>query len=297
MKLQSYAVGEWFTSPASGIILNNAINGEQLTEISSEGLDFQDMLHYARNVGGPALRRHTFHQRALMLKELAKYLLERKEQMYQLSAATGATRSDSWVDIEGGISTLFTYSGKGRREMPNSNVYPDGVQETISRNGSFTAQHIYTAIQGVAVHINAFNFPCWGMLEKMAPALLAGVPLIVKPASQTAFLTELMFRHIIESGILPEGSVQLICGSTGDLLSHLDFQDAVSFTGSATTGLMLKKIPAIVDNTVRFFMESDSLNCSILGTDVQPGSAEFDLYIKEVTREMTTKAGQRCTSR
>lgn len=295
MKLQSYANGEWYQSPASGIILRNAINGEQLAEISSDGLDFADMLVYGRKVGGPALRRYTFHQRALMLKELAKYLLDRKEEMYKLSAATGATRSDSWVDIEGGITTLFIYSGKGRREMPNSHVYLDGAQEMISRHGSFTAQHIYTPIRGVAVHINAFNFPCWGMLEKMAPALLAGVPLIVKPASQTSFLTELMFKYIIESGILPEGSVQLICGSTGDLLNHLDFQDAVSFTGSAYTGLKLKQTPAIVDNAVRFFMEADSLNCSILGADVQPGSPEFDLYVKEVTREMTTKAGQRCT--
>lgn len=295
MKLQSYANGEWYESSASGIILRNAINGEQVAEINSDGLDFSDMLEYGRKVGGPALRRYTFHQRALMLKELAKYLLDRKEEMYKLSAATGATRSDSWVDIEGGITTLFIYSGKGRREMPNSHVYLDGAQELISRNGTFTAQHIYTPIRGVAVHINAFNFPCWGMLEKMAPTLLAGVPLIVKPASQTAFLTELMFKYIIESGILPEGSVQLVCGSTGDLLNHLDFQDAVSFTGSAYTGLKLKKTPAIIDNAVRFFMEADSLNCSILGADVQPGSPEFDLYVKEVTREMTTKAGQRCT--
>mgnify|MGYP001814897002 FL=1 len=205
MKLQSYALGEWYRSPDSGILLHNAVNGEPVAEISSQGLDFKDMLEHARKVGGPALRRHTFHQRALMLKELAKYLLERKEEMYALSAATGATRSDSWVDIEGGITTLFIYSGKGRREMPNSHVYLDGAQEMISRKGSFTAQHIYTPIRGVAVHINAFNFPCWGMLEKMAPTLLAGVPLIVKPASQTAFLNDLMFRHIVESGILTEG--------------------------------------------------------------------------------------------
>ena len=296
MKLQSYANGEWYQSPASGVLLRNAINGEAVAEITSEGLDFHDMLDYARKIGGPALRHYTFHQRALMLKALGKYLMDRKEVFYAMSAATGATRTDSWIDIEGGISTLFVFSGKGRREMPNSHVYIDGDQEMISRTGSFTAQHIYTPIHGVAVHINAFNFPCWGMLEKMAPTLLAGVPMIVKPASQTAYLTELMFRHIIESGILPEGSVQLISGSTGDLLDRLDFQDAVSFTGSATTGLRLKKTPAIIDNAVRFFMEADSLNCSILGSDVEPGSAEFDLYIKEVTREMTVKAGQKCTA-
>jgi len=180
--------------------------------------------------------------------------------------------------------------------MPNSNVYLDGPQETISRDGTFTAQHIYTPIQGVAIQINAFNFPCWGMLEKLAPQLLAGVPVIVKPASQTAFLTELMVKHIIESGILPEGSLQLVCGSTGDLLKHVDCQDAVSFTGSASTGLMLKQQPAIVQNATRFFMEADSLNCSILGSDVQPESVEFDLYVKEVAREMTAKAGQKCTA-
>jgi len=296
MKLQSYANGEWYQSTASGLILNNAINGDVVAEISSEGLDFQDMLDYGRNIGGPALRHYTFHQRALMLKELGKYLMDRKEIFYQLSTATGATRTDSWIDIEGGISTLFVFSGKGRREMPNSHVYLDGNQETISRNGSFTAQHIYTPIHGVAVHINAFNFPCWGMLEKLAPTLLAGVPAIVKPASQTAYLTELMVKHIIESNILPEGSLQLISGSTGDLLHHLDFQDAVSFTGSASTGLKLKKIPAIVGNSVRFFMESDSLNCSILGKDVEPGSDEFELFIKELSREMTVKAGQKCTA-
>lgn len=296
MKLQSFACGEWHQSSASGQVLNHAISGEMVCEISSAGLDFKDMLNYARRIGGPALRKFTFHQRALMLKELAKYLMDRKELCYQLSAATGATRTDSWIDIEGGIGTLFTYSGKGRREMPNGHVYIDGDQEIISKNGSFTAQHIYAPIQGVAVHINAFNFPCWGMLEKLSPALLAGVPAIVKPASQTAYLTELMFKHIIESGILPEGAVQLICGSTGDLLDYLDFQDAVSFTGSASTGLKLKKTPAIIDNATRFFMEADSLNCSILGSDVEPGSAEFDLYIREVVREMTVKTGQKCTA-
>ena len=295
-KLQSYAQGEWYQSAASGVLLRNAVNGAAVAEISSDGLDFAAMRQYARKVGGPALRQFTFHQRALMLKSLAKYLMERKEIFYDLSKATGATRTDSWIDIEGGISTLFIYSGKGRREMPNSNVYLDGPQEKISKQGTFTAQHIYTPIQGVAVQINAFNFPCWGMLEKLAPMVLAGVPIIVKPASQTAFLTELMVQHIIESGILPEGALQLVCGSTGDLLSHLDCQDAVSFTGSATTGLLLKQQPTIIQNAVRFYMEADSLNCSILGSDVQPGSVEFDLYVKAVALEMTVKAGQKCTA-
>jgi oxepin-CoA hydrolase/3-oxo-5,6-dehydrosuberyl-CoA semialdehyde dehydrogenase len=295
-KLESYIAGEWFAPASSGIVLHHAINGSAVAEISSAGIDFQDMLDHARDIGGPELRHFTFHQRALMLKELGKYLMERKELFYECSEATGATRTDSWIDIEGGIGTLFTYSGKGRREMPNSHLYIDGDQQQISRSGTFTAQHVMSALQGVAVHINAFNFPCWGMLEKLAPTLLAGMPAIVKPASQTAFLTELMFRHIIESGILPPGAVQLICGSTGDLLDRLDFQDAVSFTGSSKTGLKLKQTPAIIKSATRFFMEADSLNCSILGTDVEPGSAEFDLYIKEVLREMTTKAGQKCTA-
>jgi oxepin-CoA hydrolase/3-oxo-5,6-dehydrosuberyl-CoA semialdehyde dehydrogenase len=296
VKLASYANGEWYRASGSGKVLSNAVSGEAIAEISSEGLDFASVADYARRVGGAALRKFTFHQRALMLKELAKYLMERKEIFYALSSATGATRSDSWIDIEGGIATLFTYSGKGRRELPNSNICLDGPQEIIARENTFTAQHVYTPIQGVAVHINAFNFPCWGMLEKLAPTLLAGVPAIVKPASQTAYLTELMFQHIVESGILPQGAVQLICGSTGNLLDQLDFQDAVSFTGSASTGLMLKKTPAISENSVRFFMEADSLNCSILGSDVDPGSVEFDLYIKEVAREITAKSGQKCTA-
>ena len=296
MKLQSYAQGEWYESSASGVTLNSAITGEQVAEISSTGLDFADMVKYAREVGGPALKKFTFHERALMLKDVAAYLLERKELFYACSKDTGATRSDSWVDIEGGIGTLFAYSSKARIEMPNSQVYLDGDLERLSRNGTFIGQHIYTPIQGVAVQINAYNFPCWGMLEKLAPAIVAGVPCIVKPGSQTAFLTELMVKHMVESGILPAGSIQLICGSTGDLLDHMTYQDLVSFTGSASTGLMLKKHDTVSRENTRFVMEADSLNCSILGSDVQPGSVEFDLYIKEVANEMTTKAGQKCTA-
>jgi oxepin-CoA hydrolase/3-oxo-5,6-dehydrosuberyl-CoA semialdehyde dehydrogenase len=295
-KLQSYAVGEWHTSANSGVILNSAINGAAIAEISSAGLDFKDMVNFARNIGSPALAKYTFHERALMLKQLGAYLMERKELFYECSKATGATRSDSWVDIEGGIGTLFAMSSKARIEMPNSQVYIDGPQERLSRNGTFIGQHIYTPLRGVAVQINAFNFPCWGMLEKFAPSFIAGVPSIVKPGSQTAFLTELMVKHIIESGILPAGSLQLICGSTGDLLDHMTYEDVVSFTGSATTGLMLKQHPVIMRENTRYVMEADSLNCSILGADVEPGSVEFDLYIKEVVREMTGKAGQKCTA-
>ncbi|MFT4672810.1 MAG: oxepin-CoA hydrolase/3-oxo-5,6-dehydrosuberyl-CoA semialdehyde dehydrogenase [Arenicella sp.] len=296
MKLHSYAQGEWYESSASGVVLNSAISGEQVAEISSTGLDFADMVKYARDVGGPGLRKFTFHQRALMLKDLAAYLLERKELFYACSKHTGATRSDSWVDIEGGIGTLFAYSSKARIEMPNSQVYLDGDLERLSRNGTFIGQHIYTPILGVAVQINAYNFPCWGMLEKLAPAIVAGVPCIIKPGSQTAFLTELVVKHMVESGVLPAGAIQLICGSTGDLLDHMTYQDLVSFTGSARTGLMLKKNDAVASENTRFVMEADSLNCSILGNDVMPGSMEFDLYIKEVANEMTTKAGQKCTA-
>ena len=295
-KLASYACGEWVAAPDSGQLLRDAVSGEPVALIGSDGLDFQAMLDHARNIGGPALRHYTFHQRALMLKELGKYLMAHKDEFYADSWATGATRNDAWIDIEGGISTLFVYSGKGRREMPNAHLYLDGAQERISREGSFTAQHVFSPLHGVAVHINAFNFPCWGMLEKLAPTLLAGMPAIVKPARQTAWLTERMFRRIIDSGILPEGAVQLVCGGTGDLLDRLDYQDAVSFTGSHDTGLMLKQTPAIVEHGTRFFMEADSLNCSILGRDVAPGSEAFDLYIKELTREMTAKAGQKCTA-
>lgn len=294
--LQSYAVGEWHTATDDGKELHHAITGAPVARISSQGLDFADMVDYARKVGSPALAKFTFHERAIMLKKLGAYLLERKELFYECSKATGATRSDSWVDIEGGIGTLFSISSKARIGMPNSTIYIDGDQEALSRGGSFIGQHIYTPIRGVAVHINAFNFPCWGMLEKLAPAIVAGVPSIVKPGSQTAFLTELMVKHIVESGILPAGSIQLISGSTGNLLDQMTYEDLVSFTGSASTGLMLKQHPVIARENTRFVMEADSLNCSILGADVEPGSVEFDLYIKEVAREMTAKTGQKCTA-
>ncbi len=296
MRLESYAQGSWFNGKGDGKVLTSAINGQQVASITSDGLDFSGMLEYGRRVGGPALRDLTFHQRAIKLKELALYLKERKEEFYSLSKETGATRIDSWIDIEGGIATLFSYSGKGRRELPNGKVYVEGAPEILSQNGTFMGQHVMVPLEGVAVHINAFNFPCWGMLEKLAPSFIAGVPCIIKPASQTAYLTELMFRKMVESGILPEGSVQLICGGVGDLLDHLNCQDAVTFTGSASTGLMLRQHPAIINNSVRFTMEADSLNSSILGEDAAPGSEEFNLYIKEVVREMTVKSGQKCTA-
>jgi oxepin-CoA hydrolase/3-oxo-5,6-dehydrosuberyl-CoA semialdehyde dehydrogenase len=247
-------------------------------------------------VGGPNLRKYTFHERALMLKELAKFLAERKKEFYALSTETGATKSDSWIDIDGGISTLFVFSSKGRREMPNDFVYLDGPPEALSRNGTFVGQHIYTPRLGTAVHINAFNFPCWGMLEKLAPSIIAGVPAIVKPASSTAYLTELIVRRMMESGILPEGSVQLICGGVGDLFDYLDCQDFIAFTGSKATAERLQAHPRIISKTVPFTAETDSLNASILGPDATPDTPEFDLFIKEVTHEMTSKAGQKCTA-
>jgi oxepin-CoA hydrolase/3-oxo-5,6-dehydrosuberyl-CoA semialdehyde dehydrogenase len=296
MRLQNYALGQWVLGTSAGTDLFHAVTGEKVAEASSAGLDFKAMLDYARSVGGPKLRRMTFHQRALMLKEMARYLSERKDALYALSTATGATKGDSWIDIDGGIGTFFVYASKGRREFPNETFFVDGAPEAISKNGTFVGRHVCVPLEGVAVHINAFNFPVWGMMEKMAPSLLAGVPCIVKPATLTSFLTEAAFRMMLESRILPEGAVQLICGSAGDLLDHLECQDAVAFTGSASTGRMLKESKRIVGNAVRFNMEADSLNCSILGPDAVPGTDEFDLFVKEVVREMTSKAGQKCTA-
>ena len=295
MRLESYAAGRWVAGEGGDTILH-AITGAPVCVVSSKGVDYKAMLDHGRKVGGPALRALTFHERALRLKALAQYLMERKESYYEISRATGATRSDSWVDIEGGIMTLFAYSSKGRKELPNQRFLLDGAPEMLSKNGTFVGVHICTPLEGVAVHINAYNFPCWGMLEKISVTLLAGVPAIVKPASQTAYLTEAMFRDIIASGLFPEGSVQLICGSTGDLLSHLEGQDAVTFTGSATTGRKLRQMPAIQENSVRFTMEADSLNFSLLGPDASPDQPEFELFVKEVVREMTVKAGQKCTA-
>ncbi|HEU4989448.1 MAG TPA: phenylacetic acid degradation bifunctional protein PaaZ [Gemmatimonadaceae bacterium] len=296
MPLQNYALGQWVAGTGKMTELFHAVTGEKIGETSSGGLDFKAMAEYARAVGGPKLRAMTFHERARMLKAMAQHLLERKDRFYEVSAATGATKQDSWIDIEGGIGTFFAYGSRGRREFPDETFYVDGAMEPLSKGGTFVGRHLCVPLEGVAVHINAFNFPCWGMLEKLAPTLLAGVPAIVKPATVTSYLTEAMVREMIGAGILPEGAVQLICGSAGDLLSHLGCQDAVAFTGSASTGRMLKETPAIVEHAVRFNMEADSLNCAILGPDAAPGTEEFDLFIKEVVREMTVKAGQKCTA-
>jgi oxepin-CoA hydrolase / 3-oxo-5,6-dehydrosuberyl-CoA semialdehyde dehydrogenase len=296
MQLQSYAAGKWRAGTGGGAALRDATTGEVIAHASAEGLDAGAMLAWAREVGGPNLRRLTFHERAALLKALAKDLGEHKEEYYPVSFATGATRSDSWIDIDGGISTLFVYASKGTRELPNSRVYVDGGVEALSKTGTFVGQHVCVPLEGAAVHVNAFNFPVWGMLEKLAPTLLAGVPAIVKPATQTSYLTERVFRRILESGILPEGAVQLICGGVGDLFEHLTCQDVVSFTGSASTALKLRQHPTVMANSVRFTAETDSLNSSILGPDAAPGTPELDLYVREVVREMTVKAGQKCTA-
>ncbi|MGC8520251.1 MAG: phenylacetic acid degradation bifunctional protein PaaZ [Steroidobacteraceae bacterium] len=296
MQLQSFMAGRWRSGGGDGTALRDATTGEVIASASSEGLDFAGMLDYARTVGGPNLRRLTFHERAACLKALAKHLTEKKDALYRLSYATGATKADSWIDIDGGIGTLFVYASKGMKELPDSRVYVDGPVEILAKSGGFLGQHIYVSLEGAAVHINAFNFPVWGMLEKLAPALLAGVPAIVKPATATAYLTELAFRQIIDSGLLPEGAVQLICGGVGDLFEHLTCQDLIVFTGSASTARKLRMHRCVVEQAVRFTAETDSLNSCILGPDALAGTPEFDLFVREVVREMTVKAGQKCTA-
>ena len=296
MKTSSYVHGEWVYGKEEGTHIFHSVTGERITSTTSEGVDFAQVLDYGRSKGGPALRAMTIHERALALKALARHLLERKEEFYRISACTGATRADSWVDIEGGIGTLFSFSSIARREFPNEPFIVEGGPERLSAGNTFSARHILTPKPGVSVHINAFNFPCWGMLEKIAPSLIAGVPAVVKPATGSAYLTEAMVREIIASGLLPEGALQLICGSAGDLLDHLTEQDMVTFTGSAETGRMLKAHPNIIARSIPFNQEADSLNCCILGESVSPGEPEFDLFVREVAREMTAKAGQKCTA-
>lgn len=295
-ELQSYLQGSWVAGQGESVVLPHAVTGAPFAALRPSGLDTKGALHYARTVGGPALRKLTFHARARLLKQMAIFLMERKDQFYAISAATGATKADSWIDIEGGIGTFYVTSSKGRRELPDDFVFAEGSTELISKGGTFVGRHICVPLEGAAIHINAFNFPCWGMLEKVASSFLAGMPSIVKPASVTAYLAEAMVREMIASRIFPEGSLQLVCGSVGDLFDHLTCQDVVTFTGSAETGRKLKSHSKIVTESIRFNLEADSLNCSVLGADARPGSEEFDLFIKEVAREMTVKAGQKCTA-
>ncbi|MEL7398608.1 MAG: phenylacetic acid degradation bifunctional protein PaaZ, partial [Pseudomonadota bacterium] len=294
--VRSFVEGQWIGTDGSARAIHSAVTGEMIARAGNGALDLEAMLDHARHAGGPNLRAMTFHQRAKMLKALALHLGEHKQPLYDVSFSTGATQKDHLIDIDGGVGTALVFASKGRREMPDWHIYLDGEVEQLSRNGTFLGQHICTPLQGVAVHINAFNFPVWGMLEKLAPTLLAGVPAIVKPATSSCYVTELAVEIMLSSGILPEGALQLVSGSLGDLLDRLGTQDVVSFTGSAETALKLRSNPNILGNSVRFIAEQDSLNASILGPDATPGTAEFDLFVKEVTREMTTKAGQKCTA-
>jgi oxepin-CoA hydrolase / 3-oxo-5,6-dehydrosuberyl-CoA semialdehyde dehydrogenase len=295
MKLKNYAEGRWVEHKGAGFEQYNAITGDLISTASSEGLDYEAMTDYARRIGGKALRSMTFYERGFMLKKLALHLDTLKKKYYQISYLSGATKSDSWVDIDGGIGTLFTYASL-RRQLGNQRFYVDGDTAKISMNNTFVGQHIMSPKQGVVVHINAFNFPIWGMLEKLSANLIAGVPAIVKPSEITSYLTQAMVEDIIASGIVPEGAIQLDCGKGHGILDTLGSQDLVTFTGSATTGRMLKSLPHIIENSIPFNMEADSLNAAILGEDSAPGTANFDIFIKEVRREMTTKAGQKCTA-
>ena len=294
--LGSYIRDEWVAAESGLVDVASAVDGRIVARVSSEGVDFAAMTRHAREVGGTALRHLTFHQRADRLRALAGYLNERKQDLHDLAAETGATRRDNLIDIDGGIGTLFAYASRGRRELPDERFVLDGAVENLSKDGSFVGQHILTPLHGVAIHINAFNFPCWGLLEKLAPAILAGMPVIAKPATATAYVAEALVRMIVESGHLPAGALQLICGSTGDLLDHLTGQDVVSFTGSLATSETLRAHPAIGRNAVRFIAERDSLNAAVLGPDATPDSPEFGLFVDEVVREMTSKAGQKCTA-
>lgn len=296
MNVQSYAKGRWIDE-GKEVELRSAVTGDPVATLVEADLDYEGMCEYARQVGGANLHPLSIHDRAFRIKFMAKYLLERKEKYYEISTHTGATRRDSWIDIEGGIITAFGISSKSRRELSDKPWHVEGSQERLSREGSFVGQHVCVPRRGVAVHINAFNFPVWGMLEKMAPAIIAGMPVIVKPSPVGSYLACEVFRDILASGYLPEGAAQFIAADKpGDLLDHLNSQDVVAFTGSAETGKKLKTHPNIVANSVRFNLEADSLNCSILGPDVTPDMPEFDYFIREVAQEMTAKTGQKCTA-
>lgn len=293
-KLENYISGKWVTGDGDGQLVFNAVTGNPIAAATTKGLDFKAIVEYGRKVGNPALRKMTFHQRGNMLKALALHLRDHLDKFYQVSYQTGATRADSWVDIEGGIGNLFANASL-RRKFPDEIFCIDGESHNLGKNNTFMGTHILVPKEGVAIHINAFNFPVWGMLEKIAVNLLAGMPAIVKPATVTSYLTEVVVKEIIASKILPEGALQLICGSAGDLLDQVSSQDVVTFTGSASTGLMLRANPKILSESVPFNMEADSLNCMVMGGDVIPGIPEWEIFVKEIRKEMTLKAGQRCT--
>ena len=294
-KIHNYTNGKWMEGDGNGQPLFNAFNGDLIGLASTDGLDFAKILDYARKKGNPALRKMTFHERGRMLKALALHLQSKVEKFYPVSYKTGATKTDSWIDIEGGIGNLFSYASL-RRKFNDDPFYVDGDEISLSKNGNFIGHHILVPKEGVAIHINAFNFPVWGMLEKIAVNLLAGVPAVVKPATITCYLAEVVVKEIAASGILPDGALQLICGSAGDMLDHVQSQDVVTFTGSASTGSMLKNNPNILHKNIPFNLEADSLNCIVMGSDVEQGMPEWDICLKEIRKEMTVKAGQKCTA-
>ncbi len=295
LNVENYILGKWVRGDGDGQLLYNAYTGDAIAKASTRGLDMSDILVYARKKGNPALRAMSFQQRGLMLRSLALYLREHLDEFYRISYQTGATKADSWVDIEGGIGNLFSYASL-RRKFPDEAYCLDGENHILGKAQTFMGHHLLIPKEGTAVHINAFNFPVWGMLEKLAVNLLAGVPAVVKPATVTSYLTEAVVRKIAASGILPDGALQLICGSAGDLLDHVTSQDVVTFTGSASTGLLLRSGKQVLTQNVPFTMEADSLNCIVLAEDVAPGMPEWDIFIKEVRKEMTTKCGQKCTA-
>lgn len=294
-KLKNFVLGKWQASAGDGQALHNASTGEIIAYATTQGLDYKSILKYGRQVGSPNLRKMTFQERGLMLKALALHLRKHLEKFYTVSYQTGATKADSWVDIEGGIGNLFANASL-RRKFPDEPFCLDGDPHNLSKNNTFMGHHLLVPKEGIAVHINAFNFPVWGMLEKIAVNLLAGMPALVKPATITSYLTEVVVREIIASGILPDGALQLVCGSAGDMLDYVTSQDVVTFTGSASTGLLIKKNENMLRESVPFTMEADSLNCIVLGKDVTPEMPEWDIFIKEVRKEMTTKCGQKCTA-
>jgi len=294
--LRSYVSGAWTEPADDGRPVLDAVTGEEVARVSSAGIDLEAALGYGRSTGGPALRELTFHQRAALVKSLGQLLREHRQELYALSARTGATLGDAGFDVDGGIGVLLSYASRAKRELPNDTILAEGAVEPLGKGGTFVGQHILTPLHGVAIQINAFNFPVWGPLEKFAPAFIAGVPSLVKPATQTAYLTARLVELIVDSGLLPEGAIQLVCGGIGGLFDHLGEQDLVSFTGSATTARQLRAHPVIVERSIRFNAEADSLNCSILGPEAGPGTPEFDLYIRQLVTEMTVKAGQKCTA-
>ena len=293
--LENYILGKWIKGDGDGQALYNAVSGDTIARATTKGLDFNSILTYAREKGNPALRKMSFHERGLLLKALALHLREHLDEFYTISYQTGATKADSWVDIEGGIGNLFSYASL-RRKFPDTPYCLDGENHQLGKANTFMGHHLLIPKEGVAVHINAFNFPVWGMLEKIAVNILAGIPAVVKPATVTSYLTEAVVKQIAASGILPDGALQLICGSAGDMLDHVSSQDVITFTGSASTGLLLKSGKRVLEENVPFTMEADSLNCIVLGEDVTPGMPEWDIFIKEVRKEMTTKCGQKCTA-